>query len=716
MRILFFFLLLQKTITAQQIIDLDSIVIQSQKPILIDSIHQPYGFTLNGKQTYSIVLNQISFDASTMLSRQLFIKIPALQVIEHDASGTQMAIASRGLNPNRSWEMNVKQDGGDICADPIGYPEAYYTPPIQSIERIELFRGSAALQFGSQFGGLLNYISKTVPCNKIYTAELSQVFGAYDTQNSFAAAGKRGPRGAIYVYTNFKRSKGWRQNGNFHTYSTGLHSEYRINAKQNLHLNYTLQHNTVQQTGGIFDSDLKYNSDTSYRSRNWMIIPWQRFTLEHNIKLGHGYIKTILFGNYAHRNSVGFTASLRYKDSLDPNTLEYTKRQVDEDLYRNLGIEHRQTYTIFKTYKIPIDIQLGMRIFNSIINRFQLGTADAGMGSNYNTVSDSWKRKMAFNTLQSVGFTEFCFKPVTKLTLTPGFRAELINSNVNGYIIDANQTQKRSIYNDNKRWLLLLGINANYKITAKTEMYGGISQNYRPALYSDQYAQLPKEKVVLPIKDAFGEQIDWGLKGSCKSYFNFDINTFYLNYKNRLGFIYRGDTVYKTSMGHSKTYGASGYFEFNASSYINPLKSKIQITVFSCITIINARYIYFNTGVSDFSGNFLEYAPVWSTKSGIHLGYKAYQLQWSHYFQSLSFSDPSNSFSANYSSNIGPIPAYQIQDLSLTSAFNNHFSWSIIATNIGNSRYFTRRANGYPGPGLIPGMPRYLSFTITYRL
>lgn len=104
MRILFFFLLLQKTITAQQIIDLDSIVIQSQKPILIDSIHQPYGFTLNGKQTYSIVLNQISFDASTMLSRQLFIKIPALQVIEHDASGTQMAIASRGLNPNRSWK------------------------------------------------------------------------------------------------------------------------------------------------------------------------------------------------------------------------------------------------------------------------------------------------------------------------------------------------------------------------------------------------------------------------------------------------------------------------------------------------------------------------------------------------------------------------------------------------------------------------------------
>ena len=714
MRIGFILLFIVSTITAQHTIDLDSIVIQSQKPLAQDSCHNHYGFIVTGTQTYSIELNQISYDASNILSRQVFIKTPALQVIEHDASGSQMAIASRGLNPNRSWEMNVKQDGGDISADPIGYPEAYYTPPLQSIERIELYRGGAALQFGSQFGGLVNFISKSVPIHKSYTAELSHVFGAFGTQNSYAAAGKRFRKGVIYIYSNLKRSKGWRQNGYFQTYSTGLHSEYQINLKQDLHFNYTIYKNTVQQSGGIFDSDVTNNADTSYRARNWMIIPWQRFTLEHTIKQEHVRYKTSLFGNYAGRNSVGYTASLIYPDSFNLKTLEYSKRQVDEDQYRNIGIEHRQTYSVFKINKTPTDVQVGMRIFKSITNRFQLGTADAGMGSNYNTISDSWKRKMAFNTLQSAFFAELCLKPFSKLTLVPGIRAESIKSSANGYIIDVNQTRQRKVLAENNRRLWLFGIHGAYKLTAQSEVYGGITQNYRPLLYTDLYAQLPQEKVILPLRDAHGEQSELGFKGNVASCFSFDINTYFINYKNRIGFVYRADTIYKTGIGHSKTYGVSGYFEFKPNVMFKEINSKIQLTLFGSITFNNARYSNLNTGIKDFSGHFLEYAPVWNGKSGITIAYKTFQLQWAHYAQSLSFSDPSNAKTANLSATIGPLPGYQIHDLSLNYIFKKTMKCSLMVSNLCNSRYYTRRANGYPGPGLIPGMPRYMSFTLSY--
>ena len=37
----------------------------------------------------------------------------------------------------------------------LGYPESYYTPPFEALKSIEIIRGSAALQFGTQFGGLL---------------------------------------------------------------------------------------------------------------------------------------------------------------------------------------------------------------------------------------------------------------------------------------------------------------------------------------------------------------------------------------------------------------------------------------------------------------------------------------------------------------------------------------------------------------------------------
>lgn len=78
-----------------------------------------------------------------------------------------MSIALRGLNPNRSWELNTRQNGYDISSDIFGYPEAYYNPAMEAVDKIELIRGGSALQFGPQFGGLVNYVLKRENAIKI---------------------------------------------------------------------------------------------------------------------------------------------------------------------------------------------------------------------------------------------------------------------------------------------------------------------------------------------------------------------------------------------------------------------------------------------------------------------------------------------------------------------------------------------------------------------
>ncbi|MBC8081603.1 MAG: TonB-dependent receptor plug domain-containing protein, partial [Hymenobacter sp.] len=93
--------------------------------------------------------------------------VPGLIVWESDGSGQQINVATRGLSPNRSWEFNVRQNGYDVSADAFGYPEAYYNPPLEAVERIQLLRGGAGLQFGPQFGGLLNYELKRLARDKI---------------------------------------------------------------------------------------------------------------------------------------------------------------------------------------------------------------------------------------------------------------------------------------------------------------------------------------------------------------------------------------------------------------------------------------------------------------------------------------------------------------------------------------------------------------------
>ena len=80
-----------------------------------------------------------------------------LNIWESDGAGVQLGIGGRGLSPNRNSNFNTRQNGYDISADPLGYPESYYSPPLEAIERIEIVRGAASLQYGTQFGGMLNF-------------------------------------------------------------------------------------------------------------------------------------------------------------------------------------------------------------------------------------------------------------------------------------------------------------------------------------------------------------------------------------------------------------------------------------------------------------------------------------------------------------------------------------------------------------------------------
>ncbi|MCE2777682.1 MAG: carboxypeptidase-like regulatory domain-containing protein, partial [Algoriphagus sp.] len=111
-----------------------------------------------GKKNEVIRIGELNANLAMNNSRQIFAKTPGISIWENDGSGVQLGVASRGLNPNRSWEFNVRMNGYDITPDPMGYPEAYFTPPMEVVEQIEIVRGASSLQYGSQFGGLMNFV------------------------------------------------------------------------------------------------------------------------------------------------------------------------------------------------------------------------------------------------------------------------------------------------------------------------------------------------------------------------------------------------------------------------------------------------------------------------------------------------------------------------------------------------------------------------------
>ena len=150
------------------------------------------GIIYAGKKNEVIITDSLDANKAINNTRQILGRIPGLNIVETESSGfTANGIATRGLNPTQSIEMNTRQNGYNISADIYGYNEAYYLPPMEAVNRIEMVRGAASLQFGPQFGGLVNYVTKGAPVDKPAEFNTTFTLGSFGLFNSFNSFGIR---------------------------------------------------------------------------------------------------------------------------------------------------------------------------------------------------------------------------------------------------------------------------------------------------------------------------------------------------------------------------------------------------------------------------------------------------------------------------------------------------------------------------------------------
>ena len=166
--------------------ELDEVEIVAQKRTSgITRLKSVDGYGIyEAKKNEVIVLDDFAANKVANTARQVFAKVPGLNIWESDFAGLQLDIAARGLGPSRTANFNTRQHGYDMSADALGYPESYYIPAIQAIDRIEVVRGAASLQYGTQFGGMLNFKLKEAP-NRAFEVNAEQAVGSFGLLNSF---------------------------------------------------------------------------------------------------------------------------------------------------------------------------------------------------------------------------------------------------------------------------------------------------------------------------------------------------------------------------------------------------------------------------------------------------------------------------------------------------------------------------------------------------
>ncbi|WP_350287530.1 TonB-dependent receptor [uncultured Croceitalea sp.] len=691
-----------------------------------------------GKKSEVVLVDNIIGNTAANNARQVYGQVVGLNIYENGDAGLQLNIGGRGLDPNRTANFNTRQNGYDISADALGYPESYYTPPAEALSQIQVVRGAASLQYGPQFGGLVNFKMKQPnPSEKIEWIS-RQTLGSFDLKTSFNSLSGTVGKFSYYTYFNYKEGSGFRPNSNFNSRNYYGHFAYQFNDKTKLSFETTLLNYLAQQAGGLTDTQFIEDPTFSNRTRNWFNVDWKLFSLrlDHRFSVATDFSLNV-FALDASRKALGF----RTNRVSQPDDLTQP-RELLIDNFQNWGAEARVLHRYKLKGKDAI-LLLGSKFYNTNNDQRQ-GPGTNGLNADFSFADSqfpNYERQSEFDfpNLNVAVFGENVFKLSDRLSVTPGFRFEYIKTESEGtyrnIVLDlaGNPLLNEELSDDRifERNFVLLGIGASYKLNASGEFYTNFSQNYRSVTFSDIRVINPTFQIDPNITDEDGFTADLGFRGRLKNLLSYDISGFGLFYNNRLGEALfennTGSTIRaRGNIGDALIYGLETFVDWNILQTLWGDNSNYKLNLFSNLALTQSEYTKVNnlslggdTQVTLLQeGNQVEFIPDINLKTGLNFGYKDFLGSIQYTYLSEQFTDATNAeqnVNDNQRGIEGTIPAYDILDLSLSYTYKM-FRLEAGVNNLLNNSYFTRRATGYPGPGIIPAEPRTFYTTLQIKL
>ncbi|MEP5943977.1 MAG: TonB-dependent receptor, partial [Balneola sp.] len=615
-----------------------------------------------GKKNEVVDLSQMTVNTSSNNARQIYSQVSGLNIFESDDAGLQLNIGGRGLDPNRSSNFNIRQNGYDISADVLGYPESYYTPPAEALEEIQIIRGAASLQYGTQFGGLVNFRMKSPVEDKVAEFTTRQSIGSnalFTSHNSVSGTYKK--LGYLGYY-NYKNGNSFRPNSEFKSDNVYLFTEYAFSDKTSLSADFTYLGYLAQQPGGLTDAQFYDDPEFSNRERNWFEVDWKLASL----KLDHRFtyqsrLSMTAFGLNASRKSVGFRTN-RVSQQDDPNE----PRDLILGDFNNWGVETRflQRYKLGSKNAVFL---IGSKYYQSKNSSIQ-GPGTASSAADFTLADEEFpnyprQSDFTFPNQNFALFGEHIFYVKDNFSITPGFRFEYIKTQSEGsykrvnFDLAGNPIQNQTFEEEKtfERNFVLLGIGLSYQPDLNTDLYGNFSQNYRSVTFNDIRIINPSFQVDPNITDESGFSSDFGIRGKIGDVISYDVGVFGLLYENRLGEVLRAETRtnaegeqeetgrivrFRGNIGEAFMYGLESLIEIDLFSVFNTTSPNKKLTIFANTAVTQSEYL--DSEIAGIEGNDVEFVPTLNLKTGINFGFKNLLGSVQYTYISKQFTDASN--------------------------------------------------------------------------
>ena len=689
-------------------VDLQEIVVETETEAEADQrVQGPFLPDVQGTKIYagkktSIIDLDLLPEIINNNYRQALATTPGLLIAEE--SSPLVSIGYRGLDPHRAQYIQMLKDGIPIHADQFGYPEAYYTPPLDTVDRIEFVRGGAALIYGPQPGGALNYVTHRPRLDRPFSFGTKQTYGSDNYYSSFTYVDGTSGRVGYYGYYNRRQSDGFRS----------ANSDYDLNAgsfklvldgdtDSRLILAFDAYEEDHGEPGGLTFAEgpgaVNYNDNRDGASRLHDRFELKRYvgslTWEKDFA-EETKLSIIGWGGYYSRYSSrqrGGGFGIR-PSGPDADT---TSVELQEFYTFGLDTRFRHDYTAFGgTHTLTT----GFQVYHTFSPREdRRGDSKDARGG---VLRNESERKVWYASVFAENRFEF-----GALSITPGVRFENLWQSVNESVNVDRSSRGLGLADESEyNFVPLFGLGLEYEIAPKVALYGNVSQSYRPTVFSQAVPTGGTQLVPGDLEESKAWQYEVGFRGAPTPWLNWDVSAFLLDFDDQIGTIaLSGGFSTLGNVGRAQHRGIEAATEFDVIGFIDYLrgapvqmeytgkdKTVIPPAAPSLVDRFGSLYLYGNVMLLDaefvsgpLEGQTPRYAPDYVLRAGL-----IYRLQ-NRVKVAFLGTFVGDHFADDAGTPERAVPAYMVWDLTAeTNVYKDIVSIHAGINNIFNEDYYSR--------------------------
>ena len=673
-------------------------------------------------------------------TQELLELIPGINGFADDGFGnSRLSVGIRGLNPRRSARVLILEDGVPIQPAVYIYPNAYYNPPSDRIEAVEVIKGSAALRYGPQtMGGIINYTtSKPNGVDGIATQITLGNNGYYSAFSELRGIGNSDTISSD-IQILYKHGNGFRENNTFDQVNSTIKTFIKVSPKKTLYLKVNSNYENSNATyTGLTEYSFQNNPNFNPKEHDNFRIIRTSLDLIYTNKVSEQ-----LESNTTFYTSVFDRRWWREDDifvrpaSLETGDMTPVPYYQTGDLVRigngssNFGILRtfyvcgiEQNYTIsHHIFGSVGNVEIGGRLhWERFIDDKKVGDApDAREGIYYTGTPGSTDDPVMilgqshhYETAASALYVKETLK-FQNLTLTLGTRFEIFRQ-------DRVDRLRGSVLADKVSSVLLPGIGVNYEV-GKLNLFGGIHRGYTApssgALKVTNFGQ----NVEVGGLDLKPEK-SWNYEVGFRTWFtgvNIETAGFVITIEDLVA-AGRG-TAFK-NLGRVNLAGLEAAVRLGISEFVSILPDiNLSYTFLQTEVIdgvVKSATIAGNVDVS-LNGNELPYAPHHTFSIGLEKYFgNVLRMRADMRFVDDVFTDFENIQVTKNRGDTGPIPSYYIVNASMDYRLSQQWRLFFSAKNLLDKVYIGSRLHSNAGQpeanlssGILIGSRRQILFGI----